>query len=73
MTSTNTVQAGAPQTYRAGTSDAEIEAAAAIVIQKRKRLVLTLRLVILAAVLGSWELFSRTGEIADWLWGARLD
>jgi len=69
MTSSTIASGPGGQVYRAGASDAEIEAAAAVAIKKRKTLVLTLRLAILASVLGGWELFSRTGEIADWLFG----
>ena len=65
--------AAAAATYRAGTSDAEIEAVAATQRQRYHRKVITLRLVILVLVLGGWELFSRTGEIADALWGETAD
>ena len=57
------------QAYRAGTSDAEIESAAALAIAERKRRVLAWRLAILFLLLGSWELFSRTGEAKDYFWG----
>ena len=63
----------APSAYRAGTSDAEIEAAAAIAIKQRKTLVLVLRLLILVVILGGWEFFSRTGEILDHIYGIAED
>ena len=59
--------------YSAGTSDAEIEAAAALAIKKRNNLVLFLRLLILVVILGGWEFFSRTGEILDHLYGVIED
>lgn len=55
--------------YRAGTSDAEIEAAAAIAIKNRKRLVLALQLLLLVALLGGWEFCSRSNIIFDGLLG----
>lgn len=58
-----------PIVYAAGSSDAEIEAAAQVAIQKRKRLVLFLRLLILVLLLGGWEFTTRSGELFDWLWG----
>ncbi len=51
--------------YRAGTSDAEIEAAAALGAKKYKRLVLFLQLLILFTLLFLWEFCARTGEILD--------
>lgn len=42
--------------FRAGTSDAEIEAAALKAIRRRKHAVLFWRLVILVGILGAWEL-----------------
>ena len=42
--------------FRAGTSDAEIEAAALKAMQRRKPAVLFWRLVILVGILGIWEL-----------------
>ncbi|HJV61386.1 MAG TPA: ABC transporter permease [Albitalea sp.] len=46
--------------YRAGTSDAEIEAAAAAAARKRRRTVLAWRWFILIAFLGGWEVATRT-------------
>ena len=50
-------------TARAGTSDAEIEARAVAATRRRWWLVIVWRLVILALMLGSWELAARTGFI----------
>jgi len=50
--------------FRAGTSDAEIEAAAAKASRHRKQMVLFWRWAILLAFLGGWELASRT-ELID--------
>jgi len=57
----DTIQvAGSPNAvYRTGTSDAEIEAAAAATAISRKRRVIVWRLLILAAFLGGWELAGR--------------
>lgn len=49
--------------FRPGTSDAEIEAAAAKAARNRYYKVLFWRWAILAAILGSWELGARTGYI----------
>ena len=68
-----TTDAAAAATYRAGTSDAEIEAAAALARAKYQRKVVILRLAILFVVLGSWEFFSRTGEMMDHYWGVGPD
>ena len=68
-----TSAAPAAQVYRAGTSDAEIEAAAALAKENYKRTVLTLPLAVLVALLGGWELFSRTAEIFDALFGLSRD
>jgi NitT/TauT family transport system permease protein len=73
---TDIVAADAP---RAGTSDAEIEAAAAQALRRRKRMVLFWRFFILAVFLGGWELaahqewideffFSKPSSIAMRLW-----
>lgn len=53
-----------PAVFRAGTSDAEIEAAAARANRHRKHMVLFWRWAILLAFLGGWELASRT-EVID--------
>ena len=55
---------------RPGTSDAEIEAAAAAEIALRKRRVLFWRIAILVILLGGWELMTRTGAIKDLAFGA---
>ena len=73
MTLVSQTQAAAPTAYRAGTSDAEIEAAAAIAIQKRKSQVLMWRIAILVIVLGCWELFSRSGPMLDAMLGPHAD
>lgn len=57
-----TISEGAP-IFRKGTSDAEIEAAAAAARVARGRRVLFWRLFILFVVLGGWELSSRFGWI----------
>ena len=73
---TDIAAAAAP---RAGTSDAEIEAAAAQALRRRKRMVLFWRFLILAVFLGGWELaarqewldeffFSKPSSIAIRLW-----
>lgn len=55
----NTVITSQP-IFKAGTSDAEIEAAAMAAIQKRKQTVLFWRYLILIVFLGGWELVIRT-------------
>lgn len=72
MTMTSTAPANAP-VYRAGTSDAEIEAAAALAKEKYQRKVLILQLAVLVAILGGWELFSRTADIFDAVFGKLAD
>jgi NitT/TauT family transport system permease protein len=57
------IAAGSVPAYRPGSSDAEIEAAAARAARKRKRMVLFWRLLILAIFLGGWEL----GAQLEWL------
>ena len=54
---------------RPGTSDAEIESAAALELAARKRMVLFWRILLLVVLIGGWEFFTRTGEIKDWLFG----
>lgn len=53
-----------PTIFRTGTSDAEIEAAAAKAGRRRRQMVLFWRWAILLAFLGGWELASRT-ELID--------
>lgn len=53
-----TLEAGSAPIFRAGTSDAEIEAAALKSIQRRKNLVLFWQIAILVIVIGLWELTS---------------
>jgi len=49
--------------YAPGTSDAEIEAAAVAAALRHRHLVIVWRLAILALLLGTWEVFARTGII----------
>ncbi len=64
--------------YAAGTSDAEIEAAAQSAVRRHHRLVLAWRIGILVFLLGAWELAARTGVIDAFFYsfpsaiGARL-
>jgi NitT/TauT family transport system permease protein len=53
-----------PEAIRPGTSNREIEAAAALAARNRRRTVLFWRWAILVAVLGGWEIASRT-ELID--------
>ncbi|SFI98652.1 NitT/TauT family transport system permease protein [Bosea sp. OK403] len=56
--------------FRAGTSDAEIEAAAAKASRHRKHMVLFWRWAILAAILGGWEIASRTAIIDEFFFSS---
>jgi NitT/TauT family transport system permease protein len=51
--------------YRPGTSDREIEAAAAQAARTRRRMVLVWRWTVLAIILGGWEIASRTALIDE--------
>ena len=62
----------APPVFRAGTSDAEIEAAAAKAAQKRKHAVSAWRWIILVGFLGGWELLSRSKIIDDFFYSSPL-
>ena len=68
MTMTTTAPVVAP-VYRAGTSDAEIEAAAALAKVKYKRLVLILQLLLLVVLMGGWEFCSRSNDVFNALLG----
>ena len=59
--------------YRVGTSDAEIEATAALAKEKYRRKVLLLQLAVLVFLLGGWETFSRTGDFFDTWFGSSAD
>ena len=61
-----------PPVYRAGTSDAEIEAAAAKAAQKRRNAVSAWRWTILIGFLGGWELLSRSKLIDDFFYSSPL-
>ncbi|MGO4671156.1 ABC transporter permease [Bosea sp. 2RAB26] len=56
--------------YRAGTSNAEIEAAAAKAARRRTQLVLFWRWAILLAFLGGWEIGARTGIIDEFFFSS---
>ena len=60
-----TVNLGATM-FRPGTSDAEIEAAAAKAAKHRKRMVIFWRLAILVALLVAWEGAARLGAARQW-------
>ena len=59
--------------YRAGTSDKEIEAAAALAVKKRKSQVLFWQLAILFIALALWEFTARTGQVLDHWYGVIAD
>jgi len=59
-----------PAIFRAGTSDAEIEAAAAKAARRRKQMVLFWRWAILLAFLGGWEVASRTAIIDEFFFSS---
>lgn len=59
-----------PTAFRPGTSDAEIEAAAARAARNRRYKVLFWRWAILIAILGSWELGSRSGIIDEFFFSS---
>ena len=69
MTLTTTAPVAAP-VYRAGTSDAEIEAAAAVAKKKYRKKVLFLQLLLLVVLLGGWEFCARSSELLNWLFGS---
>jgi NitT/TauT family transport system permease protein len=58
-----TLEAATAPTFRAGTSDAEIEAVALKMIKRRKQLVLFWQIAILVITLGLWELTSNLSWI----------
>ncbi len=60
-------------TFRPGTSDREIEAAAARAAQTRKRMVLFWQWFILVVFLGGWELASRTKVIDEFFFSKPTD
>ncbi|MFS2136244.1 ABC transporter permease [Duganella sp. Dugasp56] len=62
----------APPVFRAGTSDVEIEAAAAKSARKRRQLVTFWRWAILVAFLGGWELLSRIGVMDPFFFSSPL-
>ncbi|GJI90836.1 ABC transporter permease [Duganella hordei] len=62
----------APPVFRAGTSDVEIEAAAAKSASKRRQLVTFWRWAILVAFLGGWELLSRIGVMDPFFFSSPL-
>ena len=62
-----------PATFRAGTSDAEIEAAAARAARTRARKVAFWRLFILVVFLGGWEIASQTGLIDEFFFSKPTD
>ena len=68
----DTTLPSAPPVFRAGTSDAEIEAAAASAAQKRKHTVAAWRWIILVGFLGGWELLSRGKVIDDFFYSSPL-
>lgn len=59
--------------YRPGTSDAEIEAAAAQAARRRARAVLVWRTVILLGFLGGWEAASQAGLIDEFFYSKPTD
>lgn len=59
-----------PSAFRPGTSDAEIEAAAAKAARHRRHKVLFWRWAILLAILGGWELGARTGIIDEFFFSS---
>jgi NitT/TauT family transport system permease protein len=67
-----TIQAAAP-VFRPGTSDAEIEAAAARAALSRRRMVMFWRLLILVVFLGGWELASRAAIIDEFFFSKPSD
>jgi NitT/TauT family transport system permease protein len=60
-------------TFRSGTSDQEIEAAAARATQLHRRRVLFWRISILVVFLGAWELASETGLIEEFFYSKPSD
>ncbi|WP_035055521.1 ABC transporter permease [Andreprevotia chitinilytica] len=69
-TVTNTATQTAAPAFRAGTSDAEIEAAAAKAARKRKNMVMFWRLLILVVFLGGWEIASRAKWIDEFFFAS---
>ena len=67
---TDTTMENVNTLFRPGTSDKEIEAAALQAIRRRKRTVLFWQIVILAAILGLWELGSDYGVIDSFFYAS---